>query len=192
MSAAAASSIDLDLAPYIPMVYALVRKYSRHGREKGLNVDDLVSEGMLALVEARRHFDVLRGTKFSTYAYVWIEGLMKAFVTRHHPWYGLPEDQDGRLVVEPESRPEPSMENSENSEIVSRLLYCLPPRYQDVLCRHFGIGHTPKSLAEVAAELGLTRERVHLIIAKAMKRLRWEARRRGYSTPQLVAAASES
>jgi len=189
MSAAAAPSIDLDLAPYIPMVYALVRKYSRPAREKGLNVDDLISEGMLALVEARRHFDLLRGTKFSTYAYTWIEGLMRAFVTRHHPWHGLPEDEDGRLVEEPKSRPEP---DRENSEVVSQLLHCLPPRYQDILCRHFGIGHTPKSMAKVAAELGLTRERVHLLIAKAMKQLRWEARKRGYSTPELVAAASES
>src|SRR5271166_4122963 len=113
MSAAAATSLDLDLAPYIPMVYALVRKYSRPAREKGLNVDDLVSEGMLALVEARRHFDLRRGTKFSTYAYIWIAGLMKALVTRHRPWRGLPEDRDGRLVVEPESRPEPDRENCE-------------------------------------------------------------------------------
>jgi len=189
MSTAAASSLDLDLAPYMPMVYALVRKYSRPAREKGLNVDDLVGEGMLALVEARRHFDLLRGTKFSTYAYTWIEGLIMALVSRHHPWHGLPVDQDGRLVVEPKCRVEP---DRENSEVVSQLLHGLPPRYQDILCRHFGIGHPPKSMAKLAAELGLTRERVHLLIAKAMKRLRWEARKRGYSTPELVAAASES
>jgi len=189
MSAAAASAIDLDLAPYIPMVYALVGKYSRPAREKGLNVDDLVSEGMLALVKARRHFDLLRGTKFSTYAYIWIEGLMKAFVMRHRPWHGLPKDRDGRLVAEPESRPEP---DRENSEVVSRLLHCLPPRYRDILCRHFGIGQAPKSMAKVAAELGLSRERVHLLASKAMKRLRWEARQHGYSTPESVAAASDS
>lgn len=42
--------------------------------------DDIVSEGMLALVECAKRFDPDKGYKFATYAFPWIDGKCRRFL----------------------------------------------------------------------------------------------------------------
>jgi RNA polymerase nonessential primary-like sigma factor len=56
---------------------------------------------------------------------------------------------------------------------IDALIARLPPRQRDVLERRYGLNDRGvQSLAEVAAEIGLTRERVRQIQSEALKRLR--------------------
>lgn len=50
------------------LVHAIAQRYAGHG----LDVEDLVQEGMIGLVKAVDRFDPERGVAFSTYATFWI------------------------------------------------------------------------------------------------------------------------
>lgn len=51
----------------------LVGSVAKHFLGRGMDFDDLVSEGNLGLIEAAKRFDPMIGTKFSTYANIWIK-----------------------------------------------------------------------------------------------------------------------
>jgi RNA polymerase primary sigma factor len=50
----------------------LVVSVARHYVGQGLNLEDLVQEGMLGLIRAAEKFDHRKGFRFSTYATIWI------------------------------------------------------------------------------------------------------------------------
>ena len=58
------------------------------------------------------------------------------------------------------------------AEDVRARLAGLPPRHAEVIRRRFGLGGPEQTLQQVAAAMGVTRERVRQIEAKAMSRLR--------------------
>jgi RNA polymerase nonessential primary-like sigma factor len=63
---------------------------------------------------------------------------------------------------------------------IDALIARLPARQREVLERRYGLNdHGVQSLAEVAAEIGLTRERVRQIQSEALKRLRELVEQRG-------------
>mmetsp|Transcript_29585 Transcript_29585/g.86166 ORF Transcript_29585/g.86166 Transcript_29585/m.86166 type:complete len:472 (+) Transcript_29585:1152-2567(+) len=65
------------VASNMGLVYAVVR--SKHGhrlRMAGITEDELVQEGSLGLIRAAELFDPERGLRFSTYATVWIKGVL--------------------------------------------------------------------------------------------------------------------
>ncbi len=64
--------------------------------------------------------------------------------------------------------PEQRLEDGQRVDLVRRALQQLTPREQQVLDRRFGADHT---LAEIAEDHGLSRERVRQIETKALKKL---------------------
>ena len=54
---------------YEKLVYSIVQKYSNR-----YNKDDLIQEGMMGLIDASKKYNSSSGTKFSTYAYMYILG----------------------------------------------------------------------------------------------------------------------
>ena len=76
-------------------------------RDRGVSMDDLVSEGNLGLVEAARRFDPSRGVRFTTYATYWIRrGILRA-IASHHLAVHVPEGRRRLLrgLGEQEARP---------------------------------------------------------------------------------------
>lgn len=59
----------------------------------GLPVEDLVSEGHIGLMEAARHFDRDRGTKFSSYAVWWIRKSILNALTQSSGAVRVPRSQ---------------------------------------------------------------------------------------------------
>ena len=59
----------------------LVRSRANAFREKGVEADDLVQEGLIGLLSAIRSYDESRGASFETFAYVCITNRMKSAVS---------------------------------------------------------------------------------------------------------------
>ena len=65
------------VASNMGLVYAVVRsKHGRRLRMAGVSEDELVQEGSLGLIRAAELFDPERGLRFSTYATVWVKGML--------------------------------------------------------------------------------------------------------------------
>ena len=59
------------------LLYAVVKsQYGAWCRQKGISEEELVQEGSLGLIRAAELFDPSRGLRFSTYATIWIKGVL--------------------------------------------------------------------------------------------------------------------
>ena len=63
----------------------LIHSIARMFLGRGLDLDDLVYEGIRGLRKALTKFDFERGSAFSTYAYPWIKDYMRAALAAAHP-----------------------------------------------------------------------------------------------------------
>lgn len=76
-----ARAIERVVVAHVRVVLALVPSF----RRAGLSHDDLVSEGVLGLLEAVRRFDCARDNRFAAYARWWVSARLRRFVgtSRH-------------------------------------------------------------------------------------------------------------
>jgi len=58
------------------LVHAVTRSYTGKARYRGMPVEELVQEGTLGLIRAAELFDPAKGLRFSTYATIWIKGVL--------------------------------------------------------------------------------------------------------------------
>jgi RNA polymerase sigma-32 factor len=65
---------------YSPIVAKSAKDLAGYGMDR----EDLVSEGLVALVEAANRFDVFRGLRFSTYAKWWVKGVMYTYIVKNY------------------------------------------------------------------------------------------------------------
>lgn len=70
---------DRLVLAHLPLVARLARQYGRHNVSR----DDLIQEGMIALLDALDRFDPSRGLRFSTYAAWWVRSAVRSFVLRN-------------------------------------------------------------------------------------------------------------
>ncbi len=74
------ASTDLLVLSHGRLVVRMARKFSRYG----IDFDDLVQEGNLALMTAAEKFEPAMGYRFSTYAHWWISQRMRETVMTFH------------------------------------------------------------------------------------------------------------
>jgi RNA polymerase primary sigma factor len=157
----------------------------------GENFFELVSDGNISLIRAVEKFDYARGNKFSTYA-SW--AIMKNFArtipdelrhrdrfrTSHSEMFGATED------VRTDQYEQESAQLERESQI-GRILERLDEREQKIIIRRFGLqpGQEPLTLKEVGAEMGVTKERVRQIEARALSKLRRAAEEEKIEVPDL-------
>ena len=140
------------------------------------DLDDLVSEGQLALIRAAELFDFTRGLRFSTYATWAIRNTMsraqqKSSRQRKRYVTGLEADHL--------DRPDPILagpdfdENRQQPQAVRKLMRSLPDRERTVLELRFGFGNTGKELRfrEIGEELGVSTERARQLVSRGLLRL---------------------
>lgn len=142
------------------------------------NFFELVSDGNLSLLRAVEKFDFARGNKFSTYA-SW--AIMKNFA-RTIPGEYRQRDRfrtsyDELFDLTQEQRSNPMIEESLQQDRVSkieRVLSRLDERERQIIVGRFGLDHSkePQTLKEVGEELGVTKERIRQIEARALSKLR--------------------
>ncbi len=145
------------------------------------NFFELVSDGNLSLLRAVEKFDYARGFKFSTYA-SW--AIMKNFA-RTIPGEYRQRDRfrtshDELFDMTQEKRANPTLEETLQQDRLSkiqRVLNRLDDRERQIIVGRFGLDHSqePRTLKEVGAELGVTKERIRQIEARALNKLRLAA-----------------
>ncbi len=163
----------------LPLVLAMAKRT----RLNGIDYNELISEGNMALLRSVSKFDCSRGFKFSTYA---CRAILKSFsrvamrTTRYR----------GRFPTEYD----PSLEKSdyietkreeEHGDCVEELRGVLNSNLADlsdiewtVIRSRFALGPSgeakaePKTLEQVGSIIGVTKERVRQIQNKALRKLR--------------------
>jgi RNA polymerase primary sigma factor len=143
----------------------------------------LVSDGNMSLFRAVEKFDYSRGNKFSTYG-SW--AIMKNFAR------SIPEEFKQRdrfrtsseeaFMGAPDSRLnnfKAEIEQGLRKSQIGKILSSLDEREQQIIISRFGLDHDhePQTLKEVGQEIGVTKERVRQIEARALVKLRAEAER---------------
>jgi RNA polymerase sigma factor (sigma-70 family) len=155
------------------------------------NFFELVSDGNMSLIRAVEKFDFARGNKFSTYA-SW--AIMKNFArtipdelrrrdrfrTSNEEMFSATED-----VRSDQYEQEHAQEQRELQ--IGKILERLDDREQTIIKRRFGLirGEEPLTLKEVGAEMGVTKERVRQIEARALSKLRKAAQEEKIEIPGL-------
>ena len=145
------------------------------------NFFELVSDGNVSLLRAAEKFDFARGNKFSTYA-SW--AIMKNFA-RTIPGEYRQQDRfrtshEELFAITQEKRANPVLAESAQKDRVAkitRILKRLDAREQKIIIGRFGLDHSrePQTLKEVGAQLGVTKERIRQIEARALGKLRMAA-----------------
>jgi RNA polymerase primary sigma factor/RNA polymerase sigma factor len=141
----------------------------------------LVSDGNMSLIRAVEKFDFSRGNKFSTYA-SW--AIMKnyartipdefkrrdRFRTSQEELFSATQDIRGDQIGE-------EAQQRLRERQVERILSRLDDRERKIIVSRFGLDHSrePLTLKEVGSEMGVTKERVRQIEARALDKARQAA-----------------
>jgi RNA polymerase primary sigma factor len=154
------------------LVVSLARKRVFAGYDLG----ERVSDGNLALIQAVDGFDFARGNRFSTYATRAICNQLAQNERRHIQRPGrrlAPYEED--LTAPGSSVYEQEREEAQNQRrsALWRWLCQLDERERWIIANRYGLGGAPvQTLKQIGAELGITKERVRQIVARAHEKIR--------------------
>ena len=187
------NDINKLVSDNLTFVKAIANKYT--GR--GLEFDDLVSEGYMAMVQAAQKFDASRGTKFVGYAAPFIRKAMEQAIDQQAGICRIPKSEQvftNRSAGSSVSIDQPLSEGSkvslldilvnkdalladESTEfrlLMKDLQDCmayLDEREKEVVEKFYGIGRAHVTLAEIGEDMKLKRERVRQIRDKALRKI---------------------
>ena len=172
---------NLRLVPYVAREY----------QNRGLALDDLISEGNVALVHAAARYDASRGLRFASYAAHHIRRAMEQALQREQQQTkaesrasGMRRSLDAPLGAKPNVSLLSVLINADapladsraysaaQERQVQRALNSLGQREMQVISAYFGLGQEPLTMAEIASDMGLRRERVRQIRDRAVRRMR--------------------
>ncbi len=174
-----------------------VKSVANQYRGKGIEFDDLVSEGTLAMITAANKYDESRGAQFVAYAGPFIRKAMESAIEKQSSLYRVPKDQkkfvprnaekamsidaplsDGNqytlldiLVNKDVDLADDNAAFRQMLKDLERCIQVLDEREQIIIKKFYGLGETHETLAEIAEDMQLKRERVRQIRDKATRKI---------------------
>jgi len=138
-------------------------------------LDELMSEGSMALLRAIDKFDVERGFRFSTYATHAIRRSFFRHFEREQKRTKLGVSSEHlELMVDPNDMSTlPEREQAQRESTLNRLVDQLEARDRHIIQERFGLGlhRSSRTLQSLADELGVCRERVRQLEQRAIGKL---------------------
>lgn len=175
-----------------------VVKVAGQYKNRGLALEDLVSEGNIGMLKAARKFDGSQGKRFVTFAAPYVRDAIEKAIEQQAGLYRVPRDASntalekkrahalsidapvggspelslGRVIPDADA---PDPEKELQKDIVEKelkdIVSKLPAREQQVIQRFYGIGVGTMTMAEIGQEMGLKRERVRQIRDHAVRHI---------------------
>ena len=146
---------------YLPLIKSIASRY----KKERISFEDLIQEGFLGLLEAKKRFDSSKKVKFSTYAFYWIKKKILEAV-------GKEKIQSLNSVELNEEILKNSLGKKtckhKNLDIFS-FNKNLSPLEQKVFKLHF---QQAKTLSQIAKALGIRRERIRQIKQLLLRKLK--------------------
>ena len=172
---------------------------AHHYKNQGLGEDDLVSEGNIGMMHAAQKFDGTKGIRFVSYAAPYIRKAMEEAIKEQTALYKLPKDEKSKFerkrthaisIDQPipvgssnnftlqhvlENEDAPQADEHLNKELlnfeIQKGLNELNEREKRIIIAIYGLNGTHYTMAEIAENMGLKRERVRQIRNKALRKL---------------------
>lgn len=191
------ASVDLLVLSHGRLVVKMAKKFARYG----VDIDELVQEGNVALVIAASKFEPERGFRFSTYAQYWITQRMRDLVMKLHsvvkvpmsreskstffkrrPFHDvsletpIPEDDRtfGDFLVSDDPSPDDLAEmtiDAETAATALRQAMRVLSPREDDIIRSRYLREKPETLDSIGARLGISKERVRQLQLAALAKL---------------------
>ncbi|MEM4720876.1 MAG: sigma-70 family RNA polymerase sigma factor [Candidatus Methanomethylicaceae archaeon] len=174
-------------------VYSMANKYA----SSGVPYNDLVASGFLGLVIAAHKFDPTRGSKFISFATSFVQHEMiktiretrfpcriplnlNVLVNRIRRGEGDEDSPEFATIIPLLRTPETegsllssSYEPSLDFILVDQILQSLDERSRYLVRAFVGINlDRPRTISEIAAEVGLSKQRVRNLIAQGLRRVK--------------------
>ncbi len=164
------SGEDDIVEKYKLIIFKIAKKLTNEG--VGVEFDELVQRGYLALLEAVNNFKQTRRNKFTTYLYPCVEGVMRGkpvrgFTVSLNDEFGRGDDKGELIDFIP--APGRSPEDEVFSTEIAKALAILPHRERDVMRLRYIEDMT---LEETGKALGFRKQRAEQIEKQAIDRLR--------------------
>lgn len=187
ISAGSQRALDRLVMANQGFVISLAKQYQGHG----VDLDDLVSEGNIAMMMAAQKWNADKEPQFLKYAVWHIRRALDKTVERYGVVLRIPEEETAKVSsmdapLRPghsrslgETMPQRGTRNlsdkADDGTILDGLeegLYVLNEREQRVIRSYYGIGMEHLTMFEIGEEMGLKRERVRQIRKTAERKLR--------------------
>ncbi len=154
------------------LVYSTLARFLQTAR--GIDEDELRSEGLFALLRAVERFDPGRGFRFSTYACTIIRrALMNRIATERDHRRRFPMHHDETFERPPRSEAAIELALERLGKLLKRNGGELTTRESQVLAERFPADYGPRpTFAQLASTIGVSKERVRQIQKSALDKLR--------------------
>ena len=166
-------------------VVTLARQY----RSDILSTDDLVSEGVIGMMKAAEKYDPSRGKPFVTFAAPFIRKSIETAISRlaietevRSTDESLPVGSRNNYtllnVLEDKDAPKADaiVEEATLDEELLKTIDVLNEREHEVVSRYYGLKGWRQTMAEIAEDMELKRERVRQIRDQALRKLKKAAK----------------
>ena len=189
---------DRALSKMIEANLKFVVTVARQYKGRGVAMEDLVSEGNIGLMKAAAKFDASKGVRFVNYAVVHIRQAIEKAIDQQAGLYQVPKDVKQDLARQQSipvsvdaplghrtnmsllsvlvNKDAPLADERVHSEAIEDAieyaLGTLDDRERRVVNAFFGINQEHETMAEIAEDMELKRERVRQIRDKSVRKLR--------------------
>lgn len=156
----------------------LVVSIAKKHMKPNVSFFEMVSDGNMSLIRAIEKFDYTRGFKFSTYAsWAIMKNYARSIPAEHTQMdrFRTGNDEIFNQSHDPRSAGlTDELVNHRQHEALMGILAKLSTRERDIIVSRYGLseGAAPQTLEQVGSKMGVTKERIRQLEARALEKLR--------------------